>query len=481
MFSQRAFVHGDTRRMRGAGRIALALLMVTIMLLAGLPVAADTDGASSAAGLIEPGAGAWHTWVLSSGKQIVPAAPPNKAASLTEIKVLKQLAQQRDAATLGRIAYWNSGAPVYRWNELALAEMTAAGMNTMMTGRNLALVNAAISDATIAAWHAKYLYRRSRPTQLDRTLSAAIPVPASPSYPSEHAVAAGAASEVLAYLFPAKADIFRAKATEVGNAFLSAGVNYPSDVEAGLALGRQVGALVVERGMGDGSNLPWTGTVPNEPGKWTGQNPALPQAANWKTWVLTAGSEFRPAPPPTADSQQLAAEMAELKAYQRTPKSNTLALFWEYGAGGTRNYWFWNQQLGARHFEYGLANNPPRAARAYALLSIAYHDSVVACWDAKYTYWAIRPFQRDPTFTSLFTTPNHPGYPSAHSCFSATSADVLAYLFPHSAAGITALAEEAGESRIWAGIHFRSDVTAGLQLGERVAEKVMAVVQGDDK
>jgi hypothetical protein len=428
---------------------------------------------------VEPHAGTWHTWVLSSGSQIVPPAPPEEKATREEIKVLRQLELQRDDAVMDRIEYWNSGAPVYRWSTIATSEMVNRGMNSMMAGRNLALVHAAVSDATVAAWHAKYLYERKRPSEFDGLLKPAIDVPHSPSYPAEHAVAAGAASEVLAYIFPDRAADFRAMASEAADAFTSAGINYPSDVQAGLELGRQVAALVVERGKSDGSNVPWNGTVPTGPCLWKGQNPALPQAANWKTWVLSSPSEFRPAAPLPCDSAEYAAELAEVKNFQRTPRTNTLAQFWEYGAGGTRNYWFWNDKLSAKLFEYKLDNNPPAAARAYALQNIAYHDAVVGCWDAKYTYWAIRPSQFDATLQPLFGVPGHPSYPSAHSCLSGAASEVLAYLFPYAGDSEAALTEQAGEARIWAGLHFRMDVAAGLHLGEQVAAKAISVVSQD--
>ena len=75
-------------------------------------------------------------------------------------------------------------------------------------------------------------------------------------------------------------------------------------------------------------------------------------------------------------------------------------------------------------------------------------------------------------------TPNHPSYPSAHGCLSGAAAEVLAWLFPHDAASLRALAEQAGESRIWAGIHFRSDVVVGLVLGRTVAWKTIERMQG---
>lgn len=98
---------------------------------------------------------------------------------------------------------------------------------------------------------------------------------------------------------------------------------------------------------------------------------------------------------------------------------------------------------------------------------------MVACWDGKYTYWAIRPFQLDPDVRTLFPTPNHPSYPAAHACQSGANATILSYLFPSEASRFTAMAEQAGESRIWAGIHYRSDVVAGFELARKVAGAVI--------
>ena len=453
----------------------LVCVIVTLLLV----------GASSAAvagrdiGQVEPQAGAWHTWVLESGSQLRPSGPPSGRETQREIAELKKLATHRDEAAMDRIAYWNTGAPVYRWNDMALQEIMQRSMNVITGGRALALFHATISDATIATWNAKYAYNRPRPAVLDRSLKPAIVTPNSPSYPSEHAAAAGAASEVLAYLFPDRADFYRAKAVEAGETFLIAGTQYRSDVEVGLALGRQVAQLAIERAMNDGSNAQWDGQMPTGPGYWTGQNPVAPTLGSQKTWALASGSEFRPGPPPAYDSATLAAEMDELRNFQRTPRTNALALFWEWGAGGPRNHWFWNEQLNKKVLEYGLDANPPRAARAYALESIALYDATVACWDAKYTYWAFRPFQYDASFQTLFATPNHPSYPSAHSCLSGAVADVLAYLFPREASQFTDLAAQAGEARIWAGIHFRSDIVAGLDLAHKVAGKVIGIAQGD--
>jgi membrane-associated phospholipid phosphatase len=170
----------------------------------------------------------------------------------------------------------------------------------------------------------------------------------------------------------------------------------------------------------------------------------------------------------------MAAELHEVRRFRRTPKSNADALFWEHAAGGARSVQFWNQVLDRKILEYRLAEDPPRAARAYALLNVAFYDAAVACWDAKYAYWAIRPAQLDPTIAPLFATPEHPSYPSGHSCLSVAAASVLGHLFPRERAVFDALATEASESRLWAGIHFRSDLAAGRALGRAVAERVVA-------
>src|SRR5262249_46645247 len=114
------------------------------------------------------------------------------------------------------------------------------------------------------------------------------------------------------------------------------------------------------------------------------------------------------------------------------------------------------------------------AARALAAMNIATYDAAVACWDAKFTYWQIRPPQLDPDFKSLFPPPNHPSYPAAHGCLSTAAATTLARLFPRDAGAFRGLGKQAAGARMWAGIHYRWDIEAGQALGRAVAEQVMA-------
>jgi membrane-associated phospholipid phosphatase len=136
---------------------------------------------------------------------------------------LRAMAAERDAAALDQVSYWDSGAPGYRWNEIAIAQGLKEGI-AIAVYRVLALVNVAIYDATIAAWDAKYVYNRPRPSEADPSLTTVILNPSSPSYPSEHAAAAGAASAVLAYLFPKDAQSFMDKAEMAGQSRILAGV-----------------------------------------------------------------------------------------------------------------------------------------------------------------------------------------------------------------------------------------------------------------
>src|SRR5215475_7559699 len=432
---------------------------------------------------IEPNAGEWKTWLLDDVREVGPPGPTARSISEQEIGALKQLSSRRNAAALDLINYWDAGSPSLRWNEFAVDQAIKNNLIGPPAARIMSSLHVAIYDAMVAAWDSKYLYCRPRPSDFNRSLTTVIPNPRSPSYPSEHAVAAGAASAVLAYFFPTQAAFFNAKAEEAGQSRLLAGVQYPTDVKDGLELGRAVAALVIARAQTDGSDAVFTGTIPQGACNWKGANPVTPMAGTWKTWALTSGSQFRPGPPPACDSAKMATELAEVKNFPRSipaaPASfNTtrLAFFWNGVVGSLKP---WNDLITQKISEYRLDTNPPRAARVYALVSIAYYDSLIACFDAKYTYWAIRPNQLDPTITTLFPNPNHPSYPSAHSSLSNGQAEVLAYLFPRDAEFIRNIATESSNSRIWAGIHYRSDIDAGQAMSKQVVALIIERAKSD--
>ena len=435
---------------------------------------------------IEPQAGTWKTWVLPSGSSTAVPPPPGEEATRDEIAVLEALASQRDAAAIDRIKFWDAGA-AYRWAAIAIDKVNQLpGIKGLISARHAALAMVAMYDATVAAWHWKYAYDRRRPSRVAPRLTTVVPTPRSPSYPSEYAAVAGAVSAVLSLLYsnPPNPAVQAALATlveEAGRSRLLAGVEYPSDVRAGLALGRAVGALLVDRANNDGFSKPWTGTVPtvDPTGRgdpvWNGANPIFPLAGTWKTWVLRSGDQFRPGPHPSLHSAAGMADLNQVVTFNRDLNGanfsrNAEAFFAQTQAGILGEFVDVNQRIQ----EERLADNPPRAARAHALLGVTMHDAMVACWDAKYTYWRIRPFQAHPGLVTLFPTPNHPSYPAAHGAGSGAGGAMAAYLFPRDATSFTNNANQLAQSRLWAGIHYQSDIDVGLALGRQVAQAVIA-------
>src|SRR5262245_52753946 len=175
-----------------------------ILLVAGLSPLYAQDKA-----WIEPQAGSWKTWVIASGPALRIGPPPDQAATAKELEELAKLAAARDRAALDRVAYWDTGSPSYRWSEISVAEHLKAGVPWQIAVRDLSLMHIAIYDAMVAAWDSKSAYKRQRPSAVSSSLTTTVPNPPSPSYPDERAVAAGAASEVLAYVYPDRAEVFR--------------------------------------------------------------------------------------------------------------------------------------------------------------------------------------------------------------------------------------------------------------------------------
>ena len=423
---------------------------------------------------VEPGAGKWKTWVIASGSTYRLPAPPDAAVTAEEIQWLKVCATNRTPAALAQIRFWDAGAPGYRWMQLTQQMAVNAGLPAPMQTRALALVAAAIYDSTVAAWDSKYTYMRQHPAEVDGSLSTVLKPTASPSYPSEHAATAGAAASVLTYLFPDQAASLADMANQAAQSRLLAGVAFPSDVFAGVDLGNQVGQAVIAYGKADGSNQPFTGSFPAAPGVWSSATPVTPLAGSWHPWVLTNGNQFRPAAPPTFGSNDANTQYAADRNLQRTNATNHLAWFWQPGF-----FQPWVAQMETSIFQNHLDANAPRAARAYALETIAQHDATIACWDAKYTFLELRPPQADSTIVPLFALPQHPGYPSGHACASGASAAVLAYLFPSDADALNAMAVDAGTSTFDALIHTQLDVSTGLMLGNQVAQQVVGRAQSD--
>jgi hypothetical protein len=156
----------------------------------------------------------------------------------------------------------------------------------------------------------------------------------------------------------------------------------------------------------------------------------------------------------------------------RTPEQDSIAKFWA-SPGGAVVAQAYNNEIGTDEIvRFHLKE--VEAAHVLALANMAAMDAFIACHDGKYTYWLIRPSQADPGIVLDIVLPNHPSYPSNHACVTGSTMAVLAHFFPSDAAHLNGLADEAGESRIFGGIHYRFDKDAGLTLGRTVAAYAIA-------
>ncbi len=157
-----------------------------------------------------------------------------------------------------RIAqYWGDGLSTYtppgHWNEIACNMIAENKMNELRTARTLSLLNMAMQDAGICCWDTKSFYFYPRPSQIDPSIKT-IGTPNFPSYTSGHSTFSGAASEVLAYIFPQAKTQFDAMALEASNSRIYGGIHYRFDCVVGLRCGKAIGSFAVNRGKTDGSN-----------------------------------------------------------------------------------------------------------------------------------------------------------------------------------------------------------------------------------
>ena len=453
---------------------------------------------------VEPDAGTWKTWVLSSGTEIAVPRPPKGQAARRDLDAVVKAAAARTDETLDAISFWDTGSPGFRWNQIG-AELLVANP-APDTFRVITYLNLAIYDATIASWAWKQRYRRRRPS--DHRLKTAIDTPNSPSYPSEHGAAAGAAVGVLSHLYPDKATELAERAAAHAASRVAAGVEHPSDFEAGYALGKAVAAKVARARIdADGFGAPYPGD-PNAPYPGgDGSYPIVPKdegfqimIGEWTPLVIGDVTAFRPPPPPAKASAERAAELAEVKTYPRRKQPDFAELFfWAQDpagrpepdsgafvqAAGAAFYYAVDvslivlEDVNQKVHEYKLDTNPPRAARTYALAFAAMLDAYIACWNAKYYYLVGRPIHFDPTVDTLWTTYPLAAYPSGHSCNMTAPATVLGYLFPRDAHYFLSRAKENAASRLWAGIHFRSDFVAGVAMGQGVGKAVVEYAKAD--
>jgi hypothetical protein len=472
----------------------------------------------------DAGAGNWRMIVLTGPGQftVAPPAPVASDAYRAELATIKAAQAGLTDTQRAAIDYWAAGG-VLRWNQI-LRELVARYnlppaprengtyvfpdannpfadpafpfANPPYAARAYSYVTVAQFEALKVAWSFKYQYNRPSPSRVDSGVQALTPASDLPAYPSEDAVVSGVSTEILRLLFPAALEEITRKAGEQRDAALLSGRAAPSDIAAGLALGRAVAAVFVARagadGMGAAVGTPalWqalaAGATARGETPWVSletppRPPMLPNFGLVRAWMLTPADivSERPGPPPSTSSAQMQQEVAEVRETSQnlTRDQLSIAYKWNDGAGTYAPPGHWNdiatEYIRDAHF------SEVRTARAFALLNMAMHDAAVGCWDAKYAYFNPRPSQLDPTITTKIGLPNFPSYTSGHSTFSAAAATVLSHLFPSGAADFDAMKEEASISRLYAAIHYRADINAGKDHGRRIGGYTVAFARQD--
>jgi hypothetical protein len=460
-------------------------------------------------------AGAWKPILLTAPADIVVAAPiatntPDYIIQVNEIKSFQANITEEEKKL---VAYWGAGA-VLRWNEI-LRELVAKHniapyqnadgtypipsaanplayplfpfSNPPYAARAYAYVSAAQYDALVTAWYYKKQFNRAAPYKADSSLKVLVPKSDLPSYPSEDAVVEGAAVEMLKLLFPGDQDYIQQKAEEHKRARLISGANVRSDIEAGEALGKAVAQKFIARARTDragaavGNQTIWTkletdciarGDVPWKSQDLPARPPMLPVFGKVKSFLfdsLTALS-LRPAPPPAVGSEQMKTETEEIYQLVKNPTREKTAVvhFWADGVNTYTPPGHWNA-IAADDF---ITKNfsEVRWARNLALLNMSMMDAAIVCWDTKNYYYNPRPSQLNPLIKTLTGLPNFPSYISGHSTFSGAAATILGHIITAKATSYTAMAKEASISRMYGGIHFRSDCEAGLVVGNKIGD-----------
>jgi hypothetical protein len=491
--------------MKTLRRVFLSVVAAAMMLASTRTVIGGPDN--------DADAGTWQMIVLTSPTQFPVPAPLSTTSSnyQSELLAIRSAQSQMTDAQRKSIQYWSKGA-VVRWNEILIELVSRADLppapradgtypvpdatnpfadpnfpfgNPPYAARAYSYVSVAQFEALKAAWYYKYLYSRLSPSKVDTSIQALIPSNDLPAYPSEDAVLSGVSVALLKLLFPVSASEIDARSTEQLQVAMLSGKAAASDIQAGLALGQAVAQVFITRARADGMSTAggnaaiWQGLTDAARARgdvpWISQDiparpPMLPLFGKVKTWMMTPDDlvKERPGPPPMATSPLMQRDLAEVKdiVTHLTREQRAIAIKWADGASTPTPPGHWN--FIAESYIADAKWTEVRAARAFALLDMSLHDAAVGCWDTKFFYSNARPAQLDPEIKTAIGLPNFPSYTSGHSTFSGAAAEVLSYLFPSARTTFETNRDEAAMSRLYGGIHYRTDNEVGMDHGKRI-------------
>jgi len=394
----------------------------------------------------------------------------------------------KQAPTIGIADTPGSGQPVVDWNRQVIAILGTpnAQPGTVHPTRSFAMLQAAEYDAVVSITHGAPPYRSTVPAAAD----------ARPDVAADQA-----AHDVLADLYPT----MRTGPDGLLRTELAA-VPDGEAKEDGIAVGQAAAAQIITSRASDGSaaaGAPFAAGT--QPGDYRPTPPmfAAPAYTGWGSvtpFLLERGQQFRPPTPPAVSGAAYASALADVKGVgrdtstTRSPDETIAGRFWS--ASPIWNTWNQIAQLLATQRHASLAD----AARAFSAMDLSLADTTIALYDAKYTDHVWRPVTAvragvpglpgDPTWNPLTPTAPDPSYPGAHSALSAAAATALGAVWgdgqtvavtstadpgvTRAFTSLSAVANEAGLSRIWSGQHTRIDHQAGQLLGRQVAAVVLA-------
>jgi len=403
---------------------------------------------------------------------------------------------------------------VLQWNEITMKAIDANGQSNVVATRTLAMTQGAVHDALNAINRRYDAYYFEGSADAGASPDAAVAAAA-------HTVLVGVVSS---FGTPAQKGAALALVEQAYSASLARVTDGPAR-NKGVAVGRAAGTAMLALRKDDGATRDAAYTPGMGAGKWrphpnpTPPNPPIanPDAArgfgpssvpNWGNvtpFTLLSPSQFWLPGPPTLTSPIYARDFNAVKAVGgkvstvRTADQTEIARFWFEGPGN------WNTI--ARAVATTRKLDAADSARLLALMNLAMADSYIAGWKIRYVYDFWRPITAiregdndgndatagDPTWDSHQNTPAVSDYPSTQSTFSAAAAVVLASVLGGDQATFTVTsgkpfegltrsftsfsqaARESADSRIYAGIHFRSACEDGLGLGRKVGQRTVAL------
>ncbi|MDR6855791.1 hypothetical protein [Variovorax guangxiensis] len=359
------------------------------------------------------------------------------------------------AAAAAGAAPWAAATSTYQWNDYASDLVARNAVGQFPAFRTFAYMNLAINNAIVLA--------AAQGLEPD-------------------GAAAGAAAGVLVHLFPKDAEATTARLQRETAAL---GAQPRSRFQSGVEIGRKTAADVVALIQTDRASAPWSGTLPTGEDKWSSraqppQPPGGPHFGNMRTFFLTTGADFRAPPPPPYASDAFREQVRKVREVSdtRTNQQVRVAQYWEnltgsFAAGA------WNAQARSAMAERGF--DEPTTARTLATIHMVGFDAVVACHDSKYAYWVPRPTQADPKITLPISVPNFPSYPSNHACISGAIGLAMDALLPNTGGVYEKMSRQAGDSRVYAGIHYPMDLDSGYDIARKVSARALQVGVPKDK